>query len=284
MRDRELLLVAGALAAGVMAIHGSIKEPLDLASVQEFSTNLSQSARWIGKYAPDFTLLTLQGRPYHLADSVGKKVILLNFFATWCAPCKEEIPVFNRYARQITGQPIELIGVDAREDAALVGRFVKDLKVEYSVALDPRGDVLRKYGVENFPTTVVIGADGRVKLYEMGAILNTDVAFAALLKPELEILRRGGGVPRESYLAGASRERYGLVTSRSPKQPSLTGRALTIASEMTCPCGCTSTVLQCSCDTATKIKSKLKEDGFGEKSDAELIRDLDRQYCVMGGQ
>ena len=116
----------------------------------------------VGAVAPDFQLTSLDGKPLKLSDLRGRAV-LLNFWATWCAPCKIEIPWFVDLQKQYGPQGLQVVGVamdDASKDA--IAKFAKEMGVDYPVVI---GDdkVADEYGgVQALPTTFYIGRDGKI--------------------------------------------------------------------------------------------------------------------------
>lgn len=113
--------------------------------------------------APDFTLATLAGDSLRLSDLRGQ-VVLLNFWATWCAPCVEEIPEFVDLYRELHPEGLAIVGVAIDEQGPeLVAPFAERFNINYPVALDPGGIVADAYGgVFALPTTYVIDPAGQI--------------------------------------------------------------------------------------------------------------------------
>ncbi len=118
--------------------------------------------------APDFTLRDLRGEPVRLSDFKGKAVVL-NFWATWCAPCRVEIPWFVEWEKEYGARGLVVIGVDMDEGgAAAIEPFVRKEGMDYPVLVDD-GRASAAYGAgEVLPTTYYIGRDGRVVAYVRG--------------------------------------------------------------------------------------------------------------------
>ncbi|MFQ5486919.1 MAG: TlpA disulfide reductase family protein [Gammaproteobacteria bacterium] len=112
--------------------------------------------------APAFTLPTLAGDTMSLADQQGK-VILLNFWATWCRPCREEMPSLQRLWEEFRTQPFVILAVAAdRGSKKTVADFVAGLGLDFPVLLDTDGSVRRHYEVYGLPMSYLIGKDGRI--------------------------------------------------------------------------------------------------------------------------
>jgi len=111
--------------------------------------------------APDFGLESLDGRTVHLSDFRGKAV-LLNFWATWCQPCKIEMPWFEQLQKQYGPEGLQVVGIavdDADEED--ISKFAKTVGVDYSILLDNQG-VREVYRVQFLPATFYVGRDGKV--------------------------------------------------------------------------------------------------------------------------
>ena len=115
-----------------------------------------------GKKAPDFSLKTSDGKTVQLSQLKGK-VVLLNFWATWCGPCRKEIPDFLEVYKQNKGKGFEIVGVALDEEGwNVVTPFVKQYKVNYPVVVGD-GKLVREYGgFEFIPTTFLIDKQGTI--------------------------------------------------------------------------------------------------------------------------
>ena len=120
-----------------------------------------------GKAAPAFKLPGLDGKPVSLADLKGK-VIVLDFWATWCGPCKMSLPHLDKMYQAEKGNDVHVFAVNVQEEAKDVQQFVTQTKLSVPVILDRDGKVGEAYGVEGIPQTVVIGKDGKVKKVFVG--------------------------------------------------------------------------------------------------------------------
>ena len=106
-------------------------------------------------------LRNLTGTRYSLADYRGQ-VVMVNFWGTWCPPCVEELPALARLAATLQDRPFVMLGVTVKEEPADVRRFLERTPVAFPTLLDPDGREFQRWRVQVFPTTFLIGADGRV--------------------------------------------------------------------------------------------------------------------------
>ena len=110
----------------------------------------------------DFTLQGLDGQPVSLSRFLGKKPVLLVFWATWCPECKAAIPKINALHGGPVGETMQILALDFREKREKVATTVKSRDNRYPVLLDERGQVARAFAVVGIPTYVLIGRDGKV--------------------------------------------------------------------------------------------------------------------------
>ncbi len=157
-----------AAIAGVAAILGLIAcspKPPVRSAVKEGAKRL---------HAPDFALKDAHGKLVHLADYRGK-VVLLDFWATWCGPCGEEIPWFTEFQRKYKDRGFEVLGVSMDDDGwKQINPFVAFKKINYRVVLgdDQTGDLYG--GIEALPTTFVIDRYGRIASHYVGLASRKD--------------------------------------------------------------------------------------------------------------
>ena len=113
--------------------------------------------------APDVRLPTLEGKPLSFNELRGK-VVLVNFWATWCLPCQWEMPLMEKLYHAYKGKGFVIVAISLdREGAAVVAPFVREKKLTYPVLLDPTFQGAREFGVRGVPATFLIGADGFIK-------------------------------------------------------------------------------------------------------------------------
>jgi thiol-disulfide isomerase/thioredoxin len=126
-----------------------------------------------GKVRPEpLALLDATGKNFTLNDYKGK-VTLVNFWASWCTPCIEEIPSLNRLKTKMQGKPFQLVSINYAETPDHIKDFMKKVKVDFPVLLDADGNISKKWKVVAFPSTFVIGVDGKIH-YGVNAAIHWD--------------------------------------------------------------------------------------------------------------
>jgi thiol-disulfide isomerase/thioredoxin len=278
-------LTAVLLGVLLLGLNISMKRELSFRELEQATQEIQQPRLWNGRVAPEVEVPLRDGTTFRLSEHVGKKLVILNFFATWCGPCRQEMPEFNRFIQRSAGKPVILVSIDAKEEPQLVDKFVKDLKVTFPVGIDASGDVLAKFGVRSYPTTVVVDVDGRIAMFEAGAILNSEVSFDPFLKMATEELKAGHGIAVDAWQKQVQAENYRDVAAAGTRDKggvALSGRAAEIAAHMNCPCGCAHVLKDCTCSTATAMKKKLKEGNFGDRTNVQVAEDLNREFCMKG--
>jgi peroxiredoxin len=135
--------------------------------------------------APDFTLKSLAGANLRLAEQRGR-VVLINFWASWCAPCRQEMPHLNALHERYRSAGLVLLGVNVDDDARNGSEAARKLAVGFPVLLDTDKRVSRLYDMSAMPATVLLDRDGRVRHlhrgYREGMETLYDAQVRALLK------------------------------------------------------------------------------------------------------
>jgi peroxiredoxin len=154
VKRNPFALVVVAVVVAVMLYFGAYKSRRTGAGT---ATHLTQSSP-----APDFTLQSLDDKSVRLSDFRGKAV-LLNFWATWCAPCKIEMPWFVELQKRYGSQGLQIVGV-AMDDASKedIAKFAKDMGVNYPVLIGKESVGDEYGGVPALPETFLIGRDGKI--------------------------------------------------------------------------------------------------------------------------
>jgi peroxiredoxin len=134
-------------------------------------TSFAQSAANVerGATAPGFTLKDLAGKSVSLAQYRGK-IVVLNFWASWCPPCREEFPSLERLNEVFAGKDFVMLGVNADTDKANLEDFLGKHLHTFTILPDPDAKVQDLYGVDKFPETFIIGRDGKILEHVIGAI------------------------------------------------------------------------------------------------------------------
>ncbi|MDR1238761.1 MAG: TlpA family protein disulfide reductase [Treponema sp.] len=130
--------------------------------------------------APDFTAARLDGSPARLSSLRGK-VVFLNFWATWCPPCREEMPSMETLYQRFRGRDLEFLAMDIQEDKDEVAAFMKEQGLNFPAALDSTGRISNEYGIRGIPTTYIIDRDGNIIASVVGGRKwDTQAVFDAL--------------------------------------------------------------------------------------------------------
>jgi peroxiredoxin len=269
--------------AALGSFHYELKPKPSEQDLQNVAQGMSSRIKWRGQIAPDIELKTTRGDTFRLSDNIGKKIIVLNFFATWCQPCRAEMPELNRYVNDHKTESFLLLGIDSEENPNTVAGYLNELKIEFPVGIDA-GAIRQQYGVNALPTTVLIGVDGRVQFYEEGALANADVAFDPLLQKNLQLIKAKEVIAVEAYRVLAKQQpslpAIKTEANTSSEQDKLNPRAKDIAARMDCACGCDKKVQLCTCNASTKIKHALSTENIDGKSDAEVMKSLNKRFCM----
>jgi len=114
-----------------------------------------------GDTAPDFSITTDTGKTV-TRDTFGGKLLVLNFWATWCAPCIEEIPTLDAFQRQFAKQGVVVLGVSIDRNEKVYRRFLDRAQVSFQTARDPEANISASYGTFQVPETYLIDRSGKV--------------------------------------------------------------------------------------------------------------------------
>lgn len=133
----------------------SLLKPLDLVGYRS------------GTMPPRFSARTIDARQISISELRGR-VVIVNFWASWCLECRPEMPALERLHREFTAHGLSVISVNAREDRAAVSQYARELGLTFPLGLDPDGKINSLYGVIGLPTTFVIARDGRAVAFAIG--------------------------------------------------------------------------------------------------------------------
>lgn len=129
--------------------------------------HLSLAANLIEGPAPDFTLKSNSGKNLRLSEQRGE-VILINFWASWCGPCRQEMPVLEDIQQKYSKLGFNVFGVNVDKDPAKADKILKDIAVNFPILYDPDGDVSKLFNVDAMPTTVIVDRNGNMRFHHRG--------------------------------------------------------------------------------------------------------------------
>jgi peroxiredoxin len=172
------------LAAALVLILGGVGAMvwMGLKTAESSSTTNSYGAPALaqqGGTATDFTLASLAGTDISLADYAGE-VVVVNFWATWCPPCRAEMPALNRFYEAHRHEGFVILAVNEQEDVETVRPFIEQNGFSFPVLLDTQGRVAQQYSTRSFPTTFIIDRDGMIQHVQTGEISESELEAIVL--------------------------------------------------------------------------------------------------------
>jgi len=141
----------------------------------------SSTAKLLKQPAPDFALRSLEGENLRLSEHLGE-VVLVNFWATWCGPCGQEMPALDELYNKYRRAGLVLLGVNIDDDAVRAAEMARALKITYPVLFDARKEVSRAYQVGTMPVTVLIDREGVVRYVSEGYKPGFEKVYAEQLR------------------------------------------------------------------------------------------------------
>lgn len=176
MAHRKVFTAVMILLLGCLALAGAAEKPW-------YATRLEELGFFV--FDPpfqfqDFKVVDIKGSSI-LRTSTKGKIVLLNFWATWCPPCREEIPSIESLSKSMAGKKFEIFAVSVGEDAATVKSFVAEQKMSYPVYLDTRNLLSRTYASQGIPTTYLLDKNGKFIAGVVGSYKYDSPAFVAFL-------------------------------------------------------------------------------------------------------
>jgi len=123
----------------------------------------------VGVMAPDFQLQELTGSPLKLSDFKGKPVVL-NFWATWCAACKVEMPALESLYLQHKSEGLTVLGINFKEDSPTIQSFISKGNFSWPILLDQAGDIASNYRIIGYPTTLYLDRQGVIRAIQIGGL------------------------------------------------------------------------------------------------------------------
>jgi cytochrome c biogenesis protein CcmG, thiol:disulfide interchange protein DsbE len=147
----------------------------------------AQLRPWTGGPTPSLALQTLGGKTVRIEDYRGK-VVLINFWATWCEPCRDEMPSMNKLRAAFAGRPFEVLAVNLGEGESRIKRFLEQVPLDFPVLMDRDSAVAKGWKVRVLPASFLVGPDGHIRYSTIGEYDWSQEAarsaIGALLVPE----------------------------------------------------------------------------------------------------
>ncbi|MGC9065521.1 MAG: redoxin domain-containing protein [Candidatus Ratteibacteria bacterium] len=203
---------------------------------------------------------------------------MINFFATWCEPCKREIPSLNKFYEKFSTENLFMVGVSS-EKMAEIEKFLEENKINFNVAIDD-GEIEKKFAIEVYPATVVIDGDGKIVSYITGAIYNPDATLEPAVKTAVATIQSGKGISKEEFLKQSKiQSPYGLKYKEEKRE--LTEQEKRIAKQIYCPRGCGKNLIECDCSMCREAIEEMKEEIKKGTSEKEIVKKINTRYCSV---
>ena len=193
MKDVDQLIIGAAIeiaAAGLPFHDWKLTQSADPAAPKEGGEGSGDGGEGmesvlVGKPAPEIALDMLDGKKFTLSDH-KQKIVILDFWASWCGPCLQTMPQIDKVAEEFADQGVELFAINLEESADKITKALERLKLSTTVVLDKNGRIAEKYGATAIPQTVIIDREGKVARLFVGGGPRFDEQLRAALKTVLE--------------------------------------------------------------------------------------------------
>lgn len=139
------------------------------------------NAESISGPAPDFTLKSKSGKNIKLSEYRGQ-VVLLNFWASWCGPCRQEMPLLSKMQKKFGKLGFTILGVNVEEDSSPAKAYLKDIKVNFPILFDTENKASKAYNVSAMPSTVMIDRNGKMRFLHKGYKPGDEAQYAKWAK------------------------------------------------------------------------------------------------------
>ena len=135
----------------------------------------------IDESAPDFVLKSHTGSNLRLSELRGQ-VVMINFWASWCGPCRQEMPLLESLHKRYQKLGFTLLGVNVEEDTRAAKAFLKDTPVSFPILYDTENNVSRMYKVAGMPSTVVLDRDGKLRFRHTGYVPGDEAEYSKVIR------------------------------------------------------------------------------------------------------
>ena len=132
-----------------------------------FGLATSANALSVGDAAPDFALTTLDGKNVRLKEFRGQ-VVLVNYWASWCGPCRQEMPLLEDMYKKYNKLGFTILGVNVEQDNSKAKAYLRDVSVTFPILLDPQNIASKLYNVNAMPTTIIVDRNGKIRFSHEG--------------------------------------------------------------------------------------------------------------------
>ncbi len=153
----------------------------DLGSLESAGKRLDLISPTPQKFAGDFTVKTLDGRTFRLSEHRGR-VVFINFWATWCPPCREEMPAMERLFQRSQKDGLVMLAVSVDADPKVITPFLEEQRFTFAIGLDPKMDLANAYGVRALPATFIVDPRGYLAAVALGPREWDNTASQALVQ------------------------------------------------------------------------------------------------------
>jgi DsbE subfamily thiol:disulfide oxidoreductase len=180
-RSRKAAVIAFlCLIAGLAVILAGVRELQNRGTegIKDFSVADRQATAQVENTpAPSFTMETLDGGTVSL-DEMRGDIVVVNFWATWCGPCRQEAPGFRHLSRKYGSQGVRFLGINERDNRAAAQAFVREFGLGYPSAFDPTGSLADDFALYAMPTTFVLNPEGIIRYRFVGYVTETELQAA----------------------------------------------------------------------------------------------------------
>ena len=145
------------------------------------ASSLSAAGNVIEGPAPDFTLKSNDGKNLRLSEYRGQ-VLLINFWASWCGPCRQEMPLLEEIQQKYSKLGFTVLGINVDKNSAQADKILNDINISFPVLYDADGSVSKRYNVDAMPTTVIVDRNGNMRFLHRGFKPGYEESYIAHIK------------------------------------------------------------------------------------------------------